>query len=96
MTYTVVWENHAMNEFRRLRVLYRVGAKATAPAVRALADDPRPDAARALELPATTRSWTRRKLARAVPAGRTHRHRACAEGRPQQLNPAPATTGAIP
>ncbi|MEU0030265.1 type II toxin-antitoxin system RelE/ParE family toxin [Streptomyces sp. NPDC006335] len=48
MTYTVVWENHAMNEFRRLRVLDPVGAKATAVAVRALAEDPRPDAARAL------------------------------------------------
>lgn len=48
MTYTVVWENHAMNEFRRLRVLDPVGAKATAVAVHALADDPRPDAARAL------------------------------------------------
>jgi mRNA interferase RelE/StbE len=48
VTYTVVWENHAMDEFRRLRALDPVGAKATAVAVRALADDPRPDAARAL------------------------------------------------
>ncbi|MEU3781464.1 MULTISPECIES: type II toxin-antitoxin system RelE/ParE family toxin [Streptomyces] len=48
MTYAVVWENHAMNEFRRLRTVDPVGAKATAAAVRALADDPRPEEARAL------------------------------------------------
>ena len=84
MTYTVVWENHAMNEFRRLRVLDPVGAKATAVAVRALADDP----------PATTGCTSE---VGACCTGRTgHRHRACAEGRPHQLNPAPATTGAIP
>lgn len=48
MTNTVVWEHHAMNEFRRLRAVDPVGAKATAMAVRALADDPRPETARAL------------------------------------------------
>ncbi len=48
MTYAVVWENYAMNEFRRLRAIDPVGAKATAAAVRALADDPRPEEARAL------------------------------------------------
>ncbi|MCL8015071.1 type II toxin-antitoxin system RelE/ParE family toxin [Streptomyces sp. AS02] len=48
MTYVVVWEHHAMNEFRRLRAVDPVGAKATAAAVRALVDDPRPEAARAL------------------------------------------------
>ncbi|MEU0738192.1 type II toxin-antitoxin system RelE/ParE family toxin [Streptomyces sp. NPDC006134] len=48
MTYVVVWEHHAMGEFRRLRVTDPVGAKATAAAVRALADDPRPQEARAL------------------------------------------------
>ncbi|MCT9078186.1 type II toxin-antitoxin system RelE family toxin [Streptomyces fulvoviolaceus] len=48
MTYTLAWEHHAMNEFRRLRTTDPVGAKATAAAVRALADDPHPEAARAL------------------------------------------------
>ncbi|MGW4563506.1 type II toxin-antitoxin system RelE family toxin [Streptomyces sp. NPDC004561] len=48
MTYAVVWEHHAMNEFRRLRVTDPVGAKATAAAVRAPADDPGPPEARAL------------------------------------------------
>ncbi|MEV1079453.1 type II toxin-antitoxin system RelE/ParE family toxin [Streptomyces sp. NPDC050211] len=48
MTYSVVWEHHAMNEFRRLRSADPVGAKATAAAVRALADDPHPASARAL------------------------------------------------
>ncbi|MGW6732585.1 type II toxin-antitoxin system RelE family toxin [Streptomyces sp. NPDC055013] len=48
MTYTVVWEHHAMNEFRRLRAIDPIGAKATAAAVRALGDDPSPKAARAL------------------------------------------------
>lgn len=48
MTHAVVWEHHAMNEFRRLRAIDPVGAKATAIAVRALADDPRPEAARPL------------------------------------------------
>ena len=48
MTYTVVWENAAMIEFRRLRALDPVGAKATAVAVRALADEPTPEAARPL------------------------------------------------
>ncbi|MFF4502947.1 type II toxin-antitoxin system RelE/ParE family toxin [Streptomyces sp. NPDC001401] len=43
-----MWEHHAMNEFRRLRAIDPTGAKATAVAVRALADDPRPEAARAL------------------------------------------------
>ncbi|MEU6553015.1 type II toxin-antitoxin system RelE/ParE family toxin [Streptomyces sp. NPDC046915] len=37
-----------MNEFRRLRAIDPVGAKASAAAVRALADDPRPEGARAL------------------------------------------------
>ncbi|MEV0640206.1 type II toxin-antitoxin system RelE/ParE family toxin [Streptomyces sp. NPDC050619] len=48
MTYTVVWEHHAMSEFRRLRTTDPVGAKATAAAVRALADYPHPEAAGAL------------------------------------------------
>ncbi|GHB14436.1 hypothetical protein GCM10010306_001840 [Streptomyces umbrinus] len=48
MSYTVVWEVHAMNEFRRLRLLDPIGAKAASAAVSALADDPRPTAARAL------------------------------------------------
>ncbi len=48
MTHTVVWENAAMNEFRRLRAVDPVGAKATAVAVRALADEPTPEAARPL------------------------------------------------
>ncbi|TVZ97709.1 type II toxin-antitoxin system RelE/ParE family toxin [Streptomyces sp. BK340] len=43
----MVWEHHAMNEFRRLRAIDPVGAKAAAAAVRALADDPRPEAAHA-------------------------------------------------
>ncbi|MEI5099263.1 type II toxin-antitoxin system RelE/ParE family toxin [Streptomyces sp. PmtG] len=48
MTYTVVWEHQAMTEFRRLRLTDPTGAKATASAVRALADDPHPEAARPL------------------------------------------------
>ncbi|MFI5676552.1 type II toxin-antitoxin system RelE family toxin [Streptomyces cellulosae] len=48
MTHTVVWEHPAMNEFRRLRAVDPVGAKATAAAVGALADDPRPETAHAL------------------------------------------------
>lgn len=48
MTYAVVWEHHAMIEFRRLRAIDPIGAKATASAVRALADDPTPEATRAL------------------------------------------------
>ncbi|MCI3931463.1 type II toxin-antitoxin system RelE family toxin [Streptomyces sp. AN091965] len=48
MTYTVVWEHQAMAEFRRLRLADPTGAKATAAAVRALADDPCPEAARPL------------------------------------------------
>ena len=48
MRYAVVWEHHAMAEFRRLRVTDPIGAKATAAAVRALADDPRPQEGRAL------------------------------------------------
>lgn len=48
MTHTVVWEHHAMNEFRRLRAVDATGAKATAAAVGALADDPHPETARAL------------------------------------------------
>jgi mRNA interferase RelE/StbE len=45
VTHTVVWEHHAMNEFRRLRASDPVGAKATAAAVGELAGDPRPEAA---------------------------------------------------
>ena len=48
MTRAVVWQHHAMTEFRRLRAIDPVAAKATAAAVRALADDPHPEAARAL------------------------------------------------
>ncbi|MEU4873992.1 type II toxin-antitoxin system RelE/ParE family toxin [Streptomyces sp. NPDC021608] len=48
MTHAVVWQHQAMNEFRRLRAIDPVGAKATAAAVRALADGPHPEAARAL------------------------------------------------
>ena len=48
MTHTVVWEHHAMNEFRRLRAIDPVGAMGTAVAVRAGADDPHPEAARPL------------------------------------------------
>ncbi|MGW1621203.1 type II toxin-antitoxin system RelE family toxin [Streptomyces sp. NPDC002172] len=48
MIHSVVWEHHAMNEFRRLRALDPVGAKATAAAVRALAEEPRPEEAHAL------------------------------------------------
>ncbi|MFJ3304517.1 type II toxin-antitoxin system RelE/ParE family toxin [Streptomyces sp. NPDC086549] len=48
MIHAVVWKHHAMNEFRRLRAIDPVGAKATAAAVRALAEEPRPEAARAL------------------------------------------------
>ncbi|MEU1270495.1 type II toxin-antitoxin system RelE/ParE family toxin [Streptomyces sp. NPDC005799] len=48
MTHAVVWEHHAMNEFRRLRAIDPVGAKATAMAVCALAEDPRPEEARPL------------------------------------------------
>ncbi|KUN94849.1 type II toxin-antitoxin system RelE family toxin [Streptomyces caeruleatus] len=44
MSYTVVWEHQAMNEFRRLRAIDPIGAKAAAAAVRALADDPTPEA----------------------------------------------------
>ncbi|MEV0217960.1 type II toxin-antitoxin system RelE/ParE family toxin [Streptomyces sp. NPDC050704] len=48
MSYTVVWEHHAMGEFRRLRQTDPVGAKACAAAVRELGDSPKPAAARAL------------------------------------------------
>lgn len=48
MTYTVVWEHQAMNELRRLRAIDPIGAKATVAAVRALADDPTPEATRSL------------------------------------------------
>ncbi|WP_089101847.1 type II toxin-antitoxin system RelE family toxin [Streptomyces hyaluromycini] len=48
MIHAVVWEHHAMEEFRRLRAIDPVGAKATAAAVRALAEEPRPEEARAL------------------------------------------------
>jgi mRNA interferase RelE/StbE len=48
VTYTVVWQHQAMDEFRRLRRLDPAGAKDCVAAVRALADDPRPPQARAL------------------------------------------------
>jgi mRNA interferase RelE/StbE len=48
VTCTVVWQHQATNEFRRLRRLDPAGAKECAAAVRALADDPRPPAARRL------------------------------------------------
>ncbi|WP_217546519.1 type II toxin-antitoxin system RelE/ParE family toxin [Streptomyces sp. GbtcB6] len=48
MIHSVVWEHHAMDEFRRLRAIDPVGAKATAAAVRALAEEPCPEEARAL------------------------------------------------
>ncbi|RDG33239.1 type II toxin-antitoxin system RelE family toxin [Streptomyces corynorhini] len=48
MTYTMVWEHQAMTEFRRLRLIDPIGAKNCRVAVRALADDPHPPAARAL------------------------------------------------
>ncbi|MFD7325016.1 type II toxin-antitoxin system RelE/ParE family toxin [Streptomyces sp. NPDC059875] len=48
MTYAVVWEHLAMQEFRRLRTVDPVGAKACAAAVRSLADQARPAEARPL------------------------------------------------
>jgi mRNA interferase RelE/StbE len=48
MTHTVVWQHQAMNEFRRLRQVDPVGAKGCATAVRALAENPYPEAAREL------------------------------------------------
>jgi mRNA interferase RelE/StbE len=48
VTYTVVWQLPATAEFRRLRELDPQGAKECAAAVRGLADDPRPPAARQL------------------------------------------------
>ncbi|MDX3096784.1 type II toxin-antitoxin system RelE/ParE family toxin [Streptomyces sp. ME19-03-3] len=48
MTHTVVWQHRAMDEFRRLRSLDPVGAKACAAAVRDLAHEPCPRTARAL------------------------------------------------
>ncbi|WUD74904.1 type II toxin-antitoxin system RelE/ParE family toxin [Streptomyces sp. NBC_00510] len=48
MTHTVVWQHQAMAEFRRLRLLDPVGAKACAAAVRDLAGEPHPRTARAL------------------------------------------------
>lgn len=48
MTYTVVWEHHAMTEFRRLRHADPAGAKDCAAAVRLLSQDARPQAAPAL------------------------------------------------
>lgn len=41
MTYTVVWEHHAMTEFRRLRQVDPAGAKDRVAAVRILADGQR-------------------------------------------------------
>ncbi|MFI2239134.1 type II toxin-antitoxin system RelE/ParE family toxin [Streptomyces chrestomyceticus] len=48
MTYTVVWEHQAMDEFRRLRHTDPAGAKECAMAIRGLATDPRPPQAREL------------------------------------------------
>jgi mRNA interferase RelE/StbE len=48
VTFTVVWQQQATNEYRRLRQLDPAGAKEASAAVRALADDPRPPAARRL------------------------------------------------
>jgi mRNA interferase RelE/StbE len=48
VTHTVVWQHQAMAEFRRLRLLDPVGAKACAAAVRELTEEPRPRSARAL------------------------------------------------
>ncbi|MFI1855542.1 type II toxin-antitoxin system RelE/ParE family toxin [Streptomyces sp. NPDC020480] len=48
MTYTVVWQQHATTEFRRLRQLDPQGAKECAAAVRELGEDPRPPQARQL------------------------------------------------
>ncbi|MFI8180882.1 hypothetical protein OG539_19040 [Actinacidiphila glaucinigra] len=47
MTHTVVRQHQAMAEFRRLRLLDPVGAKACAAAVRDLARGPRTSTARA-------------------------------------------------
>ncbi|PVE09873.1 type II toxin-antitoxin system RelE family toxin [Streptomyces scopuliridis] len=46
MTYTMVWEHQATTEYRRLQQIDPIGAKNCVVAVRALADDPCPDAAR--------------------------------------------------
>ncbi|MEV0965494.1 type II toxin-antitoxin system RelE/ParE family toxin [Streptomyces sp. ICN441] len=48
MTYTIVWQQQAAAEYRRLRELDPAGAKECAAAVRALATDPRPADARQL------------------------------------------------
>ncbi len=48
MTYTVVWQHQAMDEFRRLRRLDPAGAKDCAAAVRRLGEEPRPPQARQL------------------------------------------------
>lgn len=48
MTHTVVWEHHAMTEFRRLRQADPGGAKDCVAAVRGLADDQSPRASSAL------------------------------------------------
>ncbi|MEU2206505.1 type II toxin-antitoxin system RelE/ParE family toxin [Streptomyces hygroscopicus] len=48
MTYTMVWQQQATTEFRRLRQLDPQGAKECAAAVRELGDDPRPPQARQL------------------------------------------------
>ncbi|MFE7570152.1 type II toxin-antitoxin system RelE/ParE family toxin [Streptomyces sp. NPDC057539] len=46
MTYTMVWKERAMAEYRRLQQIDPIGAKNCVVAVRALADDPCPEAAR--------------------------------------------------
>ncbi|MGO4428124.1 type II toxin-antitoxin system RelE/ParE family toxin [Streptomyces sp. MCAF7] len=48
MTYTVVWQQQATAELRRLRQLDAQGAKECIAAVCALGDDPRPPQARQL------------------------------------------------
>ncbi|MGW2562836.1 type II toxin-antitoxin system RelE family toxin [Streptomyces sp. NPDC001514] len=48
MSHAVVWEHLAMQEYRRLRQVDPVGAKACAAAVAAPADEPTPEAARPL------------------------------------------------
>jgi len=48
VSHTVVWEDGAMGELRRLRQFDPVGAKACMAVVRELGDSPRPEGARAL------------------------------------------------
>ncbi|QLE73657.1 type II toxin-antitoxin system RelE/ParE family toxin [Streptomyces rectiverticillatus] len=48
MSWTVVWEERALVELRRLRLLDPAGAKACVMASRTLGDEPKPEAASAL------------------------------------------------